>query len=175
MAARSREFPKITTLRGGWGQLFPELPAPRGVTPTTLKKFSYQLRSINFRTYQFGASVEYFQIFIPASSSYTGYFSNLGWYETGVYYIPAGYMGRYIVGVQYIIPGMKLVYQMVHGYTHPVRFLATHVDGWYQFWDPAHVLRTLKPFLGEGHYQITLCLVCALIPVKLSPSSFIYH
>jgi hypothetical protein len=37
-------------------------------------------------------------------------------------------MGRYIVGVQYLIPGMKLVYQMVHGYTHLVRFLATHVD-----------------------------------------------
>jgi hypothetical protein len=95
MVARSREFPKITTLRWGWGQLFRELPAPRGVTPTTLKKFSYQLCSIDFWTYRFGPSVEYFQIFIPASSSYTGYFSNLGWYETGVYYIPGGYMGRY--------------------------------------------------------------------------------
>lgn len=40
-------------------------------------------------------------------------------------------MGRYIVGIWYIIPGLKLVYKMVHAsiYTHLVRFLAIHVDG----------------------------------------------
>lgn len=79
-----------------------------------------------------------------------------------IIYIPGGYMGRYIVGVQYLIPGMKLVYQMVHGYTHLVRFLATHVDSWYQFWDPAHVIGILKPFLGEGHYQTQAQLRSAL-------------
>jgi hypothetical protein len=42
---------------------------------------------------------------------------------------PAGIWVGIIVGVQYIIPGMKWVYQMIHGYTHLVRFLATHVDG----------------------------------------------
>jgi hypothetical protein len=68
-----------------------------GALPYYTYKFSYRLRSIDFWTYQFGPSVEYFKIsYLLVSSWYTGYFSNLGWYATGIYYIPGGYMGRYM-------------------------------------------------------------------------------